>query len=695
MAELKYDEWLNRILVADDRRRTKLDVFFDPISGQGSIGERKEIKTKEFHWWVPLEMFNNPFVKEIKRLRGVKNYCDKYGLDGQEQMVMEKLIWLRAKTDFPFFAAKFVLIKAKKGGKNIPFVLNYPQRILVYEFEKMRLAGVPIKVIVLKARQWGGSTATQIYMSWIQLLHKSGWYSAIVAHQSSAALKIKAMYDKMIREFPPSLLNLKSRAPLRLSPYSGSRTDYTISQEKRQVRDTVISIGSMQSPDSVRAGDVSMVHYSEVGLYRTTEGKTPEDLIQAISSSIPDEAYAMNVMESTAKGEHNLFHHEWIDSVKGISGRVPVFVPWYIIEMYRKPFDSEKQREMFARRLWNNRNNTQAKSTRSEPGAYLWSLWVKEDGPTLEALHWYVTKRREYRSHEAMASEFPSDDIEAFAHSGQAIFDRYNVDKLKDGCSIPKAVGEVVGDAMTGPTALHNVKFVEDTQGFLRIWDMPDKVIKTSHRYVVSVDVGGASDKSDFSDIVVIDRWWRSEGESDQIVAEWHGHCPHEQLAWKMLQIAHFYNDALLVPEANTFSNDYNRTEGDHAQFILDLIGGIYRNMYTRQASPEKIRQGKAREWGFFTSRSSKEMIIDHLKMLINTGAYIEREEAALEEYKVYQRDDKGAPNAAPGYHDDRVMARAIGLWVSSTMPIPREVRDIKDTRFTYTDTSMRNESQF
>jgi hypothetical protein len=370
-------------------------------------------------------------------------------------------------------------------------------------------------------------------------------------------------------------------------------------------------------------------------------------------------------------------------------------VPWYIIEMYRKPFDSEKQRESFARRLWNNRNNTQAKSTRSEPGAYLWSLWVKEDGPTLEALHWYVTKRREFRSHEAMASEFPSDDIEAFAHSGQAIFDRYNVDKLKDGCSIPKAVGEVVGDAMTGPTALHNVKFVEDTQGFLRIWDMPDKVIKTSHRYVVSVDVGGASDKSDFSDIVVIDRWWRSEGESDQIVAEWHGHCPHEQLAWKMLQIAHFYNDALPVPEANTFSNDYNRTEGDHAQFILDLIGGIYRNMYTRQASPEKIRQGKAREWGFFTSRSSKEMIIDHLKMLINTGAYIEREEAALEEYKVYQRDDKGAPNAAPGYHDDRVMARAIGLWVSSTMPIPREVHEIKDTRFTYTDPTVRNESQF
>ena len=109
-----------------------------------------------------------------------------------------------------------------------------------------------------------------------------------------------------------------------------------------------------------------------------------------------------------------------------------------------------------------------------------------------------------------------------------------------------------MGDDVSGPRSLSNLKFVDDTQGCLRVWELPDKSFRASDRYVVSVDVGGVSSKSDYSVIVVIDRWWRTEGENDEIVAEWHGHIRHELLAWKMLQIATFYNDALLVPEANT-----------------------------------------------------------------------------------------------------------------------------------------------
>lgn len=689
-------EYLKRMLAEDDERMKKLDVRFDPITGEGSVGPRITFYTKETGlWYIPEELKTNELIRRLHTYKSIKTYCERFKIVGHEQAVMKALIHLRAKHDFPYYAAQFVSIKAKVGGHNIKFKLNYPQRVLCETFEKLRREGKPINVIVLKARQWGGSTLTQNYMAWIQLMWKQGWYSAIVAHQSSAALKIKAMYDKMIHDFPPSLLELPSRGELRLTPYSGSRTDYTITQGKKQVRDTVISIGSMQSPDSVRAGDVSMVHYSEVGLYRTTDGKTPEDLIQAISASIPDEPLAMNVMESTAKGENNLFHHEWLDAKSGISGRAPVFIPWYFIEMYRRPFENEQERSDFAMSLLLNGQQTEAKNQRSEPGAYLYKLWTM--GATLDAINWYVNKRKDFRTHDSMASEFPSDDIEAFAHSGQAIFDKYKVEQLRDECCSPKLLGEVMGAQPMGPGALVDLKFVEDTQGQLKVWQLPDKTFKARNRYVVSVDVGGVTDRADYSVIVVIDRWWRTEGENDEIVAEWYGHCPHEILAWKMLQIASFYNDALLVPEANTFVKDFNQTEGDHAKFILDIIGGQYRNMYTRQASPENIRKGRAREWGFFTSRSSKEMIIDHLKMLINTRGYIEREEGALNEYNTYQRDEKGAANAAQGYHDDRLMARAIGLYVSSTMPMPREGSALTgDNRWEYSATGNNlNESTF
>ena len=68
----------------------------------------------------------------------------------------------------------------------------------------MRLAGKPIRLILLKARQWGGSTAIQLYMAWIQLVHKKGWYSAIIAQDNSSAIRIKEMYSKLLKEYPPS-----------------------------------------------------------------------------------------------------------------------------------------------------------------------------------------------------------------------------------------------------------------------------------------------------------------------------------------------------------------------------------------------------------------------------------------------------------------------------------------------------------
>ena len=60
--------------------------------------------------------------------------------------------------NFEVWARERVKIKPKGGGKSIPFVLNRPQRRLVAELEKMRKSDQPIRLILLKARQWGGRT---------------------------------------------------------------------------------------------------------------------------------------------------------------------------------------------------------------------------------------------------------------------------------------------------------------------------------------------------------------------------------------------------------------------------------------------------------------------------------------------------------------------------------------------------------
>ena len=64
----------------------------------------------------------------------------------------------RCREDFEYWAAKCCYIKNKKGGPDILFRLNRPQRKLVAALEKMRKGNLPIRLILLKARQWGGSS---------------------------------------------------------------------------------------------------------------------------------------------------------------------------------------------------------------------------------------------------------------------------------------------------------------------------------------------------------------------------------------------------------------------------------------------------------------------------------------------------------------------------------------------------------
>ena len=82
----------------------------------------------------------------------------------------------------------------------------------------------------------------------------------------------------------------------------------------------------------------------------------------------------------------------------------------------------------FARWLYENRENDNVLSTREECGKYLWWLWEK--GASLEAINWYIKERSGKNDHGVMASEFPSDDVEAFVHSGTMVFDKYQVEEF-------------------------------------------------------------------------------------------------------------------------------------------------------------------------------------------------------------------------------------------------------------------------
>lgn len=663
------EKHIQKILDENTKRLSILHAPFNPITGQGAILERKGLNIEDFpipEQHLPLAMFDNPFVKKLQRHKTLKRFIE-IELSQEDntetrRAVITQFLRIRSKYDFCFWAAYYIMIKAKGGGADIRFLLNHPQRRLIENFERNRIAGKPIRLILLKARQWGGSTATQIYMAWLQLVHKQGLNSLIVGHVKDAAIEVKDMFDRLIKAYPTAMLYPPATA---FNPNEPKIVGVGQSGNIHRIpqRNCKIKIGTAEKPDSARGGDYNLVHCTEVGLWRTTEGRTPEQIVRSATSGVLLKPYTMIVYESTANGTGNFFHREYTSATRGTSQFEPMFVAWYEIEQYAS---EPKNIEDFAKWLYNNRKNKNTENEREESGAYLWWLW--KQGATLQAIHWYIAERSKYADHGDMAAEFPSNDIEAFVHSGERVFSIYHVEKLRADCRPPKLVGDIYGQEDTGDATLESLKFSEDMQGNLWIWQLPeiDDEETVTDRYLTVVDIGGRSNKADYSVIVVFDRLYMIDGERPSVVAQWYGHIDMDLLAYKAAQIAMFYDESLLVIESNTIeTHDRDRrVDGDQSQFLLNQIKDIYPNLYARKQSEEDIREGLPRKYGFHTNISTKPMVISTLVKVIRDGLYIERDQRCLDEYLTYERKQNGAFGAIVGKHDDLLMTRAIGLHI-------------------------------
>lgn len=673
------------ILKENEHRQAVIHAVFNPVTGQGSVGRRVRAVISDFpikEQWLPKDMMRVPLVRQIVKCGSIGTFlAEEMNIDNPTEedvhKVVEQFVRIRCKHDFPFWAAMFVYIKNKGGGSDVLFRLTRPQRKLVEVLEGMRTHNMPIRLILLKARQWGGSTTIQLYMAWLQLVLRVGLNSLIIAHQGMGSDEIMDMFNRMMASYPVEMLHkLGEKYNDNEETFVGVGKSGAIKRVPQ--RNCKIKIGTAERPDSCRGGDYNLVHLSEVGLWKTTDGKKPEDIVRSACSGMVYRPYTMVVYESTANGTGNFFQREYDAAKAGRSMFKALFIAWYDIDIYTLPFASDDERADFAISLWENRNNHNVMSDREECGAYLWKLWTY--GATLEAIHWYVVERSGKNSHSVMASEYPSDDIEAFVNSGSHVFDEALVDKLKAGCRPPKFIGDVYGDKDEGPDALRHVRFSEDKQGLFWIWEKPDidpeEVIR--HRYLVTVDIGGRSNKADWSVIVVFDRLYMMDGDKPVVVAQWYGHIDIDLLAWKAAQIAAYYDNALLVIESNTLeTHDKERiVDGDQSQFILNQIKDVYDNLYARKQSEEDIKEGAPRKYGFHTNVSTKPMIISTLVKVIRESLYVERDERCLDEYKTYERKQNGAFGAIEGKHDDLLMTRAIGLHICFfEMETPKAVK--------------------
>ena len=610
------------ILAEDARRRearAAAEGGYDPVEGRGCCGPRELVDT-------PVEGLPRAFVPRAMTAD------PSYGSVRHDTAGWRRL---RCRHDFEYWCAACVCIKHKTLGHDVPFVLNAPQRRVAAMLEADRRAGRPMRMIMLKARQWGGSTLVQMYMAWIQSCVRRNWHSLICAHVKDTAASIRGMYTKMLAAYPSELWD--GDEPPRFRPFERS-----INVREIAGRGCRVTIGSAENQEAVRGADYSMAHLSETAFWPATPRNSPADFIRAVCGAIALIPDSLIVMESTANGVGSYFHSEWLRCKAGDGDKHAVFVAWHEIEIYRlQPPDPE--------------------GLAASMNAYERMLW--DAGLCLDQIYWYRRKRAEYADAAQMMAEFPTTDTEAFLNTGRGVFAPEAVERLRADCTVEPRRGETDGH-----------RFRDDSLGGLHMW----RDAEDGARYVAAVDIGGRSSASDWSVIAVMRRA-RLPGERHEVVAQWRGHTDHDLLVRHAENIARHYNRALLIIESNTLETEAG---GDPNLFVLSRLAERYGNLYRREGFDTATGR-RTERIGFHTNRATKALVVAELIAAVRDGSYTERDPEACNELLTYEQLPNGAYAAKCGCHDDIVMTRALALHAlhaaplchGASIPVPPPVR--------------------
>lgn len=649
-----------KAMIAENKERVKLYFrsSYDPRTGdmEQEVIPRFKLELFGQTMWLPMAMKENRVVR-MAETGYLQSRAEREPNKAEFiHSILSGLSMDRLKHDFEFWAATCARIQDKESKRMIPFILNRGQRKLLAQYESQRLADKPIRVILVKARQWGGSTLTQIYMLWLQLHHYENWHSVIISQLQSQSVNIRSMLGKVVNNLPKyhpqaTLKTFEQQQLIKIIPERGCR----------------ILVNSAENPEATRSFDFSMVHMSEVALWADTASKSGDDIAQSIYATVLDVPGTFIVMESTAKGIGNFFHTQWLaaqdNKVNNIDGLYPVFVAWFEIPIYVAKLPCSE---------------TEFIKTLTEYERWQWS-----QGATLQGIYWYRTyKKKKNYSDFQMKSEFPTTAEEAFQTKSGKYFSDELITKLRSSCRPPKFIGEIRSAALKGYSALEDIYLLENTglmSEVLKIWTMPNDGVDTSrerisNRFVVVVDVGGRSYRSDNSVIAVFDRiGMLIPGGPIERAAIWYGHVDPDILAWMAVKIAVFYDNALLVIENNTIDSKLKKetenyvNEGNHFYTVLDEIAEVYDNLYMREGPPDQITGRPTFKIGWHMNKSTKYQAYDSYTIQVRDDEYIERDNGSVDEAQWLQLKANGQIEAMSGQRDDKQDTTAVGTYIART----------------------------
>ncbi len=350
---------IDKLLAENKKRYDEIFGEYDPWTGVGCYDFKNRIclEIPDFiipKMYVPKECMRTLLYKNLEHFGSIKEVLIQvlhkgYDEESEETQKLRQLLTfeifkVRFREDPEFALFVTDKIEDKRTGNMIPFRLNYPQRRLINLFEELRHKKKAIRVVILKARQWGGSTLTQLYIKWIQDFRRDGWNAIVLSQVKGTSKKIKAMYRKAVERQPGWTIGHPG-TQLMLSPYENSPDDFIVTDGNKALRRSTLTVASFDNFDAVRGNNFHCAHYSEVAYWKKTPEHDPEGVISSISGGIHNIEDNVEVFESTGRGASGFFYDrcQLAMDPSNNDAYAFIFIPCFIIENDMEPVEDERE----------------------------------------------------------------------------------------------------------------------------------------------------------------------------------------------------------------------------------------------------------------------------------------------------------------------------------------------------------------
>lgn len=233
-------------------------------------------------------------------------------------------------------------VKPEKLGGYVPFKLRPVQAYI----HNLKLAcwrlGKPAKIIVLKTRRYGATTA-ELIESVVLMMRHPGWIGSTIAKDDEDAGKFFRIVRETVNQVPKWALKVLG---LELVSMTRKHIAFRHLQSDGGFMESSISIFSANSSTGIGRGATNnKLHPTEPPHYKN---RAKEDY-SAIQPSMGDFAGNCEVWESTAKGNDAMFQPQWDDAhwpeePRKESEFQRVFIPAYAHPNFYRPFENDEER---------------------------------------------------------------------------------------------------------------------------------------------------------------------------------------------------------------------------------------------------------------------------------------------------------------------------------------------------------------